>query len=88
MQAMYMFLIDLVVFDGEHVRVRVHWIYISLSIFMFYQAGDEDDEARKVGSESDVLDFVEAHVKSSLAALATHSGDDATSLGDDAKVCV
>ncbi|CAN0298215.1 unnamed protein product, partial [Pylaiella littoralis] len=52
---------------------------------MFYQAGDEDDEARKVGSESDVLDFVEARVKSSLAALATHSGDDATSLGDDAK---
>ncbi|CBJ26195.1 hypothetical protein Esi_0027_0035 [Ectocarpus siliculosus] len=44
----------------------------------------EDDGAHRVGSESDVVDFVEARIKLSLAELATGTGDDPMGTGDDA----
>lgn len=55
---------------------------------MFYQADKEDGEAGRVGSESDMLDFIEERVASSLEKLATHSSDDAISTADGDKVCV
>ena len=61
---------------------------LSLSVVMFSQGGKTDEKATKVGSESDVLDFIEQRVNLSLAELATRTGDDATSTGDGFKVCV
>eukprot|EP00752_Nemacystus_decipiens_P006270 g5654.t1 len=55
-----------------------HW---SLQVFT---TNKEDDGPRRVGSESDVVDYVEARINTSLAALATGTGDDTTSTGDDA----
>ena len=54
---------------------------LSLSIFMFSQEGKRDEEATKVGNESDVLDFIEQRVNLSLAGLAARTGD-------SFKVCV
>ncbi|CAN0267212.1 unnamed protein product, partial [Ectocarpus fasciculatus] len=45
----------------------------------------DGDEATKVGSESDVLDFVEERVNSSLAELATRADDDPASTVDGTK---
>ncbi|CBJ33596.1 conserved unknown protein [Ectocarpus siliculosus] len=58
-----------------------HWNLVVLNY------GNEDDEATtKVGSASDVLDFIEERVDSSLAELAaTRTGDDATTTRDGAK---
>lgn len=53
---------------------------------MFCQTNKEGDGAHRVGSESDVLDYAEARIELSLAELA--AGDDGTSAGDDAKVCM
>eukprot|EP00752_Nemacystus_decipiens_P015188 g13524.t1 len=58
-----------------------HWSLVVLN------EGKRDEEATKVGSESDVLDFIEQRVNLSLAGLATRTGDDATSTGDGFKPC-
>ncbi|CAM9611877.1 unnamed protein product [Ectocarpus sp. 4 AP-2014] len=57
-----------------------HWTLVALD-------GKDDDEATKVGSESDVLDFIEERVNSSLVELATRTDDDTASTVDDTKVC-
>lgn len=64
-------------------------------VLVFCQTNKEGDGAIRVGSESDVLDYVGARIDLSLAELATHTvdapmrtGDDSSSTGDDVKVCM
>lgn len=64
-------------------------------VIVFCQTSKEGDGANRIGSESDVLDYVEARINLSLAELATHTvdapmstGDDSSSTGDDVKVCI
>lgn len=64
-------------------------LHLPLYLFLFYQEGKGDNEAAKVGNESDVPDFIEQRVDLSLAGLASCTGDDdAASTGDGVKVCV
>lgn len=50
-------------------------------ILMFCQTNKEDDGSRRIGSESEVLDYVEARIALSRAELALNRD------GDDVKVC-